>query len=267
MGCREVKHQLQMIAIAGPKGSGKDTAAGFICEDGSDPPQYVRVAFADSLKRLCNRLFPIPDPAAWGPSEERERPLNLSTMEVYRAHDRGVSQKIAEAVHLMLPEGLRSINGVKVSLTRFIDNAIERHEGGTPLTARYLYQQFGTEFGRALYEHVWIDHVKHIAEQLETGMFEYTPVHGLVSLKYPRRRAVYGLVIPDCRFPNEALRAKGLGADVWWMEDSQRVDRTAPPEHSSEPRWDIFKVVGPRIIDNNGDLAALEARVAEALRG
>jgi hypothetical protein len=261
-----VRTSLRLIAIAGPKGSGKDTAGSVVCEDGHDTPHYVRVAFADSLKRLCNLLFPIPDSAAWGPSAERERTLGLSTLEVYRAHDRAVSQRVAEKFHHMLPIGLRELSEVKVALTRFIDNAIECHEGGEPLTARYLYQQFGTEFGRALYEHVWIDYVTHIASKLETGMFDYTPIHGLVSLKYPRARPVLGLVIPDCRFPSEAQRAKELGADVWWMEDGRRIDRSAPPEHSSEPRWDTFKDVNPRVIDNNGNLEELRAQVEEVLR-
>ena len=61
-----VRTSLRLIAIAGPKGSGKDTAGSVVCEDGHETPHYVRVAFADSLKRLCNLLFPIPDSAAWG---------------------------------------------------------------------------------------------------------------------------------------------------------------------------------------------------------
>jgi hypothetical protein len=59
-----------IIGLCGPAGSGKDTAADFLVKNHG----FVKVAFADPLKRICKDVFAFTDGQLWGPSEKRNAP-------------------------------------------------------------------------------------------------------------------------------------------------------------------------------------------------
>lgn len=58
-----------IIGICGPINSGKDTVAEILCSEF----HFLRVAFADSLKDFCLKMFPdiLDEETLWGPSEKR----------------------------------------------------------------------------------------------------------------------------------------------------------------------------------------------------
>ena len=58
-----------IVGICGPINSGKDTVADILCNEFN----FLRVAFADSLKDFCLRMFPdiLDEETLWGPSEKR----------------------------------------------------------------------------------------------------------------------------------------------------------------------------------------------------
>jgi hypothetical protein len=59
-----------IIGITGKAGAGKDTAADVLVERFN----FVKVALADPLKRICKDAFDFSDEQLWGPSEKRNEP-------------------------------------------------------------------------------------------------------------------------------------------------------------------------------------------------
>jgi len=59
-----------IVGICGNAGSGKDTAADILIARHG----FVRVAFADVMKRFCHEVFDFTVDQMWGPSESRNRP-------------------------------------------------------------------------------------------------------------------------------------------------------------------------------------------------
>jgi hypothetical protein len=89
------------------------------------------------------------------------------------------------------------------------------------LTPRYALQQLGTEYGRRMFEDVWIDYALKMAERIFTaekdwGYPGYTPEHGFnQGAQHPAR----GVVIPDIRFANELSRIREAGGRIWYRPD------------------------------------------------
>lgn len=59
-----------IIGVSGFSGSGKDTVADEICKS----PSFVKLAFADGVKRILVEVFDFTDEQLWGPSAERNKP-------------------------------------------------------------------------------------------------------------------------------------------------------------------------------------------------
>jgi hypothetical protein len=117
------------------------------------------------------------------------------------------------------------------------------------LTPRKALQLLGTEWGRACYEDVWVDHAIRTAER--TLKFEVfndgvwgVPRYDLrtgfcwdcVSPDYAKTQKLpAGVVIPDVRYPNEARGIKAAGGQVWHIDrPSIRRTHDAWRSHSSE---------------------------------
>lgn len=105
------------------------------------------------------------------------------------------------------------------------------------ITARYLLQTLGTEWGRAIHPDLWVHML---------GL----DIHGMWAP---------AMFITDCRFPNEVEAIHRLGGVVWWVER----DGLAPVRaHASEG------AIGPmdcdRTIANLGTLDDLDAEVERA---
>lgn len=252
---------MKTIVVAGPMGSGKDTVSDIVT-DHAGSMRFVRVAFADAIKRLVRNIFPIPEENAWGPSALRSARLPFPLLTRQDAHFR--SGLVARAVHHMIRQH-RRLGEVEAAQAVFVDRAFDKKEAEGHLTPRYLYQQFGTEFGRALYEHVWVEEVFDVARQLMNPYVSYAPSARTLYDPKPRDFDYAAVVVPDGRFPSEGRRARELGGHVWWVEDAKRNDRTAPPEHSSEPRREDFDGIATATIDNNGTLDDLRREVCGAL--
>ena len=126
-----------IIGLLGVAGSGKDTVADIFVRDHN----FVKVAFADPLKRICKDVFAFTDEQLWGPSEKRNAPD-----ERY--------------------------------LRRKIENEFLDHIGDEYLTPRFALQQLGSEWGRNCYPNVWVDYALRVAKTLlavgDLGAVRYT---------------------------------------------------------------------------------------------
>lgn len=201
-----------VIALAGPKGSGKSTVADWLVQERG----YKSLSLADKLKGLAKRFFPttLTMEDLYGPSHVRER--RFSPVEKRRA----VVELQAAITWLRLdPDGRTALTELfgdrdpdkeaAHSLTRAFDPYEEAFT-----SPRTVLQRLGTEWGRRVWDEVWLDAVRRTVSADPGSRY----------------------VIPDCRFPNEAQYLKErLGADVYWIEAGARLaDRPKDP-HASEP--------------------------------
>lgn len=123
------------------------------------------------------------------------------------------------------------------------------------MSSRDLCLKIGTEFGRGVDDDLWVTHLDHTLEQMNTGRFEYVPEVGLVGidcLLYPPK-----IIITDCRFLNEFKYLTGRNIPVLKIvrDDQKNID------HESETELDSVDVDEfSYIINNNGISLEKEAR-------
>lgn len=130
---------MKIIAFVGNAGSGKDTACHYL----RDNYGYQHTSLAEPLKQMAKIAFGFSDEQLYGPSAKREEPLDIP----------------------FSGDCVRCGSRCRVA---FIDKA-----GGTSrlvcthkecsaeypqfINARIALQTLGTEWGRRLYEDVWVD--------------------------------------------------------------------------------------------------------------
>jgi hypothetical protein len=231
-----------IIALAGNMGVGKDTIAS---ELQRQMPSLKRTAFAKSLKDIAGFLFDFDEDVLWGPSQLRNEPDARAAFDTYWGHvferlDPALSPNISDLVDPLFPVELR---GRAWQLLRYIvlnDFA----QQGAAFTPRYALQRLGTEWGRKIWDDVWLHAVKSRIDQSDHSNW----------------------IITDCRFPNEAafLRSS-LNAALVWVEAPVRRPAPTGPQHASEPQKQDFETYITQVFNNDGAMAYLPARVSSLL--
>ncbi len=195
-----MSNEFTMLGLLGPAGSGKDLTADWFVEKG-----FVKVAFADPMKRFVQRAFGFNDFALWGSSEERNRLVSVSEawwFDVIGAF--GTASR--ELVQDVLDEGLRTTGYMKLHdwLTQL------RKDYREQISARVILQTLGTEWGREVDPTMWVKYAHKVAAEVHNG-YGYSQFNGLGD-KLPRPHV--GVVIPDHRFANEVEATKQAGGYV-----------------------------------------------------
>ncbi len=129
------------------------------------------------------------------------------------------------------------------------------------LSGRKYLQRFGTEVGRDVFgKDFWVDQV--LPKPTNYGSVD-NGWHGWrrTMARYP---GIDHLLIPDCRFPNEAQRVKALGGKVVEVIRPQLFERGEDTHVSETP---LPRELVDVTIINDGDLDLLRDRVDEALQG
>lgn len=217
-----------IILLVGKAGSGKDTVADILVRDHA----FVKIAFADPLKRICRDVYDFTDEQLWGPSSARnapdlryprppvtnwERDGHRSDMRHPQSGGKDVSRCVKCGSVVPLGDAFNAW-------------ALERC-GPSHLTPRYALQQLGTEWGRDCYANTWVDLALRTAGLLLHGRadapgveYEYTAQTGLREGSYfkhlegahrPAPKRAAGVVISDGRFPNEVAAVRAAGGVVW----------------------------------------------------
>lgn len=125
-----------IVGISGHAGAGKDTIADRLVEQHG----FVRVGFADPMKRFCQEVFDFTDEQVWGTIEHKNRP----DPRYPRVVERGLRGDVCEY-----------------------------------LAPRYALQTLGTEWGRDCYPNLWIDYALRVARTLLGGGWQYDSREGL----------------------------------------------------------------------------------------
>lgn len=242
-----------VIAFAGRKGAGKDTAGDVFVEQG-----YAREKFAGELKAMLRaylRTAEIRLPAAAvdrmidGDLKEQASwaltPAGLSTDWAASAMLRRLARYRGEDTSQIerLEAGHRTLLGVSYDSMRIPLHSWARGLGdpGQNLSPRYVMQQLGTEWGRKMiYPDFWVDGLR-------------ARIKHLVCVGHKK------IVITDARFQNEVdMILATPGGRTWRI---YRPGRTASDMHASEAGIDGLTGV----IDLRNDFRTAE-QFANAVR-
>ena len=200
---------MNLIGLAGPKGSGKSTVARVLVEKHG----FTEMAFADPAKKAVAAIFGFSKEDLWGPSERRESavaegfedarycpkcrmPVGPEQRKVLPKYEAGVMCCQTENCHLF---------DVPACTLR--------------LTPRLALQSLVTEWGRNMvHPDIWVRAMERHLRYLH-GHWEGSP--------FPAP----AFVLSDIRFPNEAALVSRLGGRVWHIE---RPGFGWSGEHASE---------------------------------
>lgn len=243
---------MKVVAFAGRMASGKDTAARCVGQRRSS----VEIALADELKRVAINLFGLTEEECFGPSECRNK--ELATPKVL--NDLTLAGAKLHGEHHL---GLFTRAGKTAK--ELADRLYEVFLPELPLkTPRRILQVLGTEWGRGLYDLVWLEALHDTVRSVRYGS-GYSKLKGLtgfgsVDMGLPTAKEF--CLVTDARFPNEVkyLREK-LGASIVWIEADARLPARPEVEHSSEPQFrDLAKYV-THVVKNETTLEDFEGAI------
>ncbi len=231
-----------VLGLLGPAGSGKDLVADWLVEK----KNFVKIAFADPMKRFVAQAFSIEKDRLWGPSEKRNEMFDISEVWWFEAigHFGDAAQEIVQEV---LQEGLKVTGYMK--LHDWLTNLRKTYP--EQISARMILQTLGTEWGRSVEPLMWARYAHTIAKKLsQGGLVRYRQDRGLYELSEGPEKKAAGVVIPDHRFINEVDYTKEQGGYVTRLRrlSMENAPAVGIEGHKSEAEQkgmadDIFDVV------------------------
>ncbi len=240
----------RLIGFCGLAGSGKDTSGDFLVKNAN----YVKLACADPLKRICQQVYAFTDEQLWGPSSERNKPdKRYWRMPV----DKETLDRRVEEWHAM--EQCSCEEEVPLHDFMGLTEAEYKYwvESCGYLTPRYALQQLGTEWGRDCYPNTWIDLAIRTATSLRmSGVlrsvhYKYTAKEGLITGCTPFGPRIGGVAITDVRFLNEVLAINNAGGEVYLLTRGLGLEGASGQHKSETEMKSIPRELFKGIIDNN----------------
>lgn len=203
---------IPLIIVCGKAGSGKDSFGNRLAEKLG----AVSLGLADPMKRMMAELFAFTDTQLYGPSEERNKPdPGLNPFSLIHSSDRFPNGSPGYRISDYGPRWIRELgmNAPKVALdvlSEWFESCRLKAVNDGALSARFVLQTFGTEWGRTLDPEVWSRKAVQTARILLGGEHTYDRKIGLVrvpTMKRPPNIAV----ITDGRFANEIVNVRSAG--------------------------------------------------------
>ena len=239
-----------LIGICGLAGSGKDTSADHLVAKHG----FVKLSFADPLKRVARDIYRFSDEQLWGPSAMRNAPDKRYVRELHERHDWQEDAATGE------------FRCTRCEL---------KGDQATPqcvvyLTPRYCLQQLGTEWGRRCYPNTWVDYAIRTAAEVmrvENGTaFTYKYNFGVIPIATPTPPR--GVVIPDVRFRNEIDAVHGAGGKVIRVvRESAGLQGAAGMHQSEKEQAEIPDSAFDAVVHNNSCIASLGKHLDIVLEG
>jgi hypothetical protein len=236
----------------GTAGAGKDTVAGFLGKRNN----YVKVALADPLKRICMETYDFSYEQLWGPNELRNKP-DLRYPRYHAHHDVHAIDDRQLYYRCSRCKKETDVNGQPPLADSCIDY----------LTPRESLQKLGTEWARRLYPDTWIDKLFRTADAVLTRHLGYIDREGVVPLqRMPSMQPFAGVAVSDVRFRNEieGIRKKG-GKLVRVKRPGQPLEGAAALHRSETESLEIPDDDFDYVLQNWTTLADLEMQVTRMM--
>lgn len=235
-----VERKPLLLAISGPAGCGKDTAAQFLTGG-----QAVR-RIGGQLTIVGPEIDPEPPAILYAPGGAKLPPARVGP-EVFVEGYIPLCMPIAAT----LKECARTVFGFSDEQLYGPSEAREKVDPRWGLSPRHVLQQWGTEFGRALHRDVWVRaHMERIAA-----------CERLLTTSAAKSQIIY--VSPDLRFENELDAFLEAGGHVWFL-DRPSTTRDGRP-HASESNYAAIRAhTAVRVVPNTGTLDDLTREVGDA---
>jgi hypothetical protein len=232
-----------IIGISGLSNSGKDTCADFLVRKHG----FVKVSFADPMKRICRDVYGFSFDQMWGRSSARNAPDERLPRE-----------------HGPYRDGSCACCGLKTSGYTLPEAIARGKQNPCYLTPRFALQQLGSEWGRVCYSSTWVDYAIGVAKKLDVeGGYSYTNVSGLSHDWRPGdENWKASVVIPDVRFENEVDAIKTAGGKLIRITRPNAGLSGSAGQHRSETeQTSIPDSEFDGVIVNGGTLTGLELAV------
>jgi hypothetical protein len=208
---------MNIVGLLGPAGSGKDLVADWLVQYRN----YVKVSFADVMKRIARDLFNFDTGILWGPSQMRNelRPVDWALLET-RLNQGSIDRWKTELL-MNHPK----IEEFPYRLKEWYSSLREKSPVPHQISARIVLQTMGTEFGRRLDPLLWVNYVyDEVVPKLSRVGWGYEPWHGVIY-DHGKKPPPTGIVIPDHRFRNEVSETMRRGG---YMLRLRRASLEAP---------------------------------------
>lgn len=239
-----------IIGISGLAGSGKDTCADFLVRDHN----FVKVSFADPMKRICMDVYGFSFDQLWGPSAAR----NAHDTRLPREH--GPFNK----------DGVCACCSIDFGPGYSLDEVIKRKtQHPCYLTPRFALQQLGSEWGRACREDTWVEYALTVATKLsQEGGYNYSAMGGLSHDWRPGdKNWKTHVVIPDVRFENELIGLDVVGAlTIRVVRPNAGLGGAAGAHRSEREQSGILDSRFDLVIQNDGTLKDLQEAIEVAMQ-
>ncbi len=194
-------------------------------------PFIKHYAFASCLKEIGEKLFDVPKECLYGTNEQKNRVIPHLLWENMPGV---ITQKPIDLAWSLTEGYTEQKNEVKMIAGRLGPyyekiKGIVYHEPG-PMTAREFMQFFGTEIMRGMYDNIWINR----------------------TIKDIQTEDPQIAVVSDCRFKNEAVALKEIGAKLVYLDRSI----SSSDSHASENGFEDFDDFDLTI--NNSQMSVLD---------
>lgn len=250
----EKAEEFTILGLLGPAGSGKDLVADWLCEKKG----FVKIPFADPIKRFASRCFGFDNEVLWGPSEKRDEVIEVddpwwhSALEKMKDASREITQDVLE-------DGVR-VEGF-LRMYDWIKNLRAEYEH--KISARLVLQTLGTEWGRSVDELMWAKYAHRVIKVVRDEKRCYSQTEGLLDTELANNYK--GVVIPDHRFKNEIEVTHGNGGYVLRLRRLALEAKTVGIEgHRSEAEQ---KTLPDSLFDHVFNFQEGVDKVYEALEG
>lgn len=215
-----------ILGLAGNAGSGKDLVADRLVNNHG----FTKMSFADPMKRFCRFAFGLYRETLWGPSEERNKDVEvdekfwLTAIDSYRAE---LFEILSAVPHDRMVQA-------SVGLFDWLSNLRQNYK--RKVSARTILQTLGTEWGRSIDENMWSKYALNTIRYIDEQGLGYTQPTGVFrGAGLPK---IDKIVITDHRFANEIQNTQAAGGYVIKIirkaKEDEKEKKFGVEGHSSE---------------------------------
>lgn len=255
-------HKTSILGISGHAGSGKDTVADYLVQE----YKFVRVAWADPIKRFAYNVFLFSEKQLWGPSNYRDtvdpRYSHKAAWDEAQGRIESWGHEFCQGI--LGTDDVYAVEKAYKSLVHWFFWLKTTHP---KLSPRVALQSMGTEWGReAVKDSLWVDALLRTTKTLlhedgSTRTWAYDPVVGIFADQ--KAGSVRGVVVSDVRFPNEVEAIKKDGGSIIRLsrpETDSLATSIGISDHASEVQEfsaDDFDF----LVNNDGTLKELRSNI------